>query len=241
MGRYLKHPVHVELYGLPGSGKSTVATILAEVLRRQGYDVKEPSAEIDSFGTLRRVMKKAFRTVVFYLEHPVILRGVEKIVQKNGYTGLGRWPQMVNIAQKLRIYCEDISPCIYVWDEGIVQASVSLSIGGAVSGAMNEQWLRAFIPADLMIIKLYLATSMEDVNKRLASRKGGRSRVEKTRDETKRVELLRKFECACVEIESPNGFIKTDNKTAGEIAGMMQRTIERVLLNEPKECFSNGD
>lgn len=241
MGRYLRQPVHVELYGLPGSGKSTTSKILAGLLRQQGYDVKEPSAEIDSFGAFRRVLTKVFRTASFYWAHPDLWHGAKKLVQRNGYTGLSKWPQLVNIAQKFHVYCSNVTPCIYVWDEGMVQAAISLSVGGTLASPENEHWFRKFIPDELVIIKIYIETPMEIVRIRLANRNGRHSRVEKAHDETKKEELLRKFEQACKEIEPPHYLIKAGNRTSGDIANLMQERIERMLLNAPKGSLGNRD
>ena len=220
----------MEFYGLPGSGKSTTAKIVAEGLRQKGYDVKEPSAEIDGYAAFRRVMTKAVRAVVFYLTHPDILCEAKMLVHRNGYARFGVWPQMVNIAQKLLAYHGNVGPCVYVWDEGIVQAAISLSVGGTVVSSDNEQWFRTHIPNGPIVIKIYLETPLEIVGKRLENRNDGQSRVEREQDETKKAELLRKFETACEEIGEPCCHIKTNNRKPEEIASLVQKAIERMLL-----------
>ena len=169
MGNSLVLPLFVEFYGLPGSGKSTLSHIVAERLRREGYTVNEPSYVIDHL-------------------HPL-----PKIIKKNGYKGMEAFKQTVNIILKIRIYNSPKAAEIVMIDQGLIQASVSLSMYGDMKARDNYERLLSLMPNAMAALIFYIEVDEETAMNRMGKRMTNDSRVEKLKGQDSKMAMLNRI------------------------------------------------
>ena len=210
MGNNLNKTLHLEFYGMTACGKSTVSHILAGKLRQDGFSVAEPNYDIVyGIGSLSRRLLKAKRTVGYSMRYPARTAEVKRIVEANGYKNIKQsLPQIVNIIQKLYIYTsKNTDTDICIWDQGIIQAAISLSVTGCISSAENEKRIIELLPGDTYIKKIYLTEDLPVIKERLNKRETNNSRIEKIKDEGERDKMLLIFEDACNAIKTDNGLV----------------------------------
>lgn len=186
--------VYIEFFGLPGCGKSTISHKVASVLRRQGNKVIEPTYYIDhNYPRVIRKIIKLSQLLFLLIKLPKKSLQLKQLVKENGYTGSDILKQMSNIAYKINVY--NLARADYIlFDEGVLQSSVSL---GNTPGRVicNEQKLLALCK-NVLIVKIYIKTSVEIVLERLAARCEHDSRVEKIGNvKRQKEELNRISEC----------------------------------------------
>lgn len=198
----LAHPIFIEFYGLPGSGKSTVSTKVAEWLRADGFVVEEPSYIEDHKPAFKRKLLKLFVGCSWFLFRHNSFKRFSSLVAENGYKGFERFTQSVNLFQKVSIYKRNNNGRIIIWDQGIIQAAISLSVKGKLSAIDNLYRIRGFIPKNLSILRVYLPIELEVTLKRMENRKTNDSRVEKLDDEESKLNMLRAFEIGIDSIRS---------------------------------------
>lgn len=222
----MQRNIHFEFYGMPGCGKSAVSEIVAKELEKQGYRVIRASAETgNDVNPLYRKIVKIFRTLGFYILNPSTFSEVKKLVKRNGYTGVREiGVQLVNIAQKLRYYTAKAERTIYIWDEGLTQAAISLAVKGNITGEENKEQLLSIVKANGKQLNIYIRESIETVFNRIDKRATNNSRVEKIKNTQEKVNLLRKYEGAAESIENPD-VITGNGREAGDIATTILRTI----------------
>ena len=230
MGTDLINNIHLEFYGLPGCGKSTVSEIVAKKLESKGYRVVRASAETgnDRNPFIRKIIKLA-RTFTVYIRHPQFFKRVRNIVIGNGYMTINeRIVQEVNIAQKYYYYSKNDQHFLYIWDEGIAQAAVALSVKGCVSGKENEENLLKAMGLTQKPIHIYIVEPIDTVIIRMQQRTTNNSRVEKLEGYDEKEMLLNKYFVGC---ESLNKQI--------EIHGN-KRKPEYIADEVYKELILNG-
>lgn len=194
MENSLAHPLFIEFYGLPGCGKSTVSTRVAEWLRVDGYVVDEPSYLEDHKPAFKRKLWKLFVGCSWFLFRHVLYKSISSLVAENGYDGVERFTQSVNLIQKFGIYKRNNTGRIIIWDQGIIQAAISLSIKGKLSASENLQRIKSYLSDDLLILRVYLPTELAVSLKRMECRRTNDSRVEKLDGEESKLNMLRAFE-----------------------------------------------
>ena len=195
--------INLEFYGLPGCGKSTVSKLLSEMLIKDGYIVKCASAETgnDLNPIIRRIVK-LMRTFSFCVLHPVMFKQIKALAKKNGYKGFKEsLIQCVNVSQKLYFYTKRFKNRIFVWDEGLTQAAVSLAVNGEISSSYNEEVLSSFVNKNNRIIHVYVVESIDTVLKRMEQRDSNNSRVEKLKNLDDKIEFLERFSRECEKVE----------------------------------------
>lgn len=196
--------LHLEFYGLPGCGKTTVSELVAQWLEADGYEVLRASAKIvtDVNPVIRKVIKLK-KSLFYYILNPKIFKKVKELVVQNGYIGMKEQSkQLVNVAQKLWYYNQRSAKAIYIWDEGLTQAAISLSIKGKVSGRENELELKKLVKTDFQQAHIYLKESMDTALERMEARKTNNSRVEKELTLQGKYDLLKMFQEECDGIDS---------------------------------------
>ena len=224
--------VHIEFYGLPGCSKSTVSHILADIMRREGFKVIEPSYDLDhKTGRASRKLIKTAQMLAYSVTNPSKAAQIKKLVLNNGYSGSAAIPQISNIIQKLCVYEKQRNAAdICIWDQGIVQAAVSLAVTGNISSAENEAAIVSMLPAGIRIIKVYICDDIDTVKARMAKRATNDSRVEKLTDERAKDELLSGFELACDKINADGGIvIKEQNADVNELADMLAVKVSEMI------------
>ena len=194
--------INIEFYGLPGCGKTTVSTIVADELERKGYRVIRPGTEIsDSVNPLLRRIRKICRTSVVCVKHPKVILEVDRIVRVNGYNNLlPRLKQDINIAIKLYYYLNN-NGALVIWDQGITQAAISLAVNGKISGCENENKLLSLCDS-FNIIHIYISEEIDTVLKRMESRESNNSRVEKEKNTMLKRKMLNEILKACDSIDA---------------------------------------
>ena len=183
----------VEFYGLPGCGKSTVSHLVAERLRNNGCSVNEPSYKLDHGKPVWRKIKKLWLTLFFLVFHHRTFKIVRRIVSDNGYKGMTQLEQIVNVIQKIYIYREQTFSNIIIWDQGLVQAAISLSLNGKMEAAANLNKLVELIPSDIRFINILLDVDENLSLQRMAMRKTNDSRVERIKDKEKKHQMMSCF------------------------------------------------
>lgn len=206
MGFDIELPVHIEFYGLPGSGKSTVSHMLAKKLRKAGYTVFEPTYSTDhGRPPFIRRMKKLFQAASFSLFHFRSVTGVIRLLKLNNYSSAGMIRQLCNILPKLKVYAAGRSG-IYIWDEGLIQSSVSLSLFSMISAGRNHRQLTGSPSIKKhMDIPVYVTVNEEEAAERLERRTVRESRAEGM-PRQKQIRLLKKISGLCNEVCPDNAY-----------------------------------
>lgn len=195
MENTVKYPLFVEFYGLPGCGKSTVSHMVAERLRVTGHQVDEPSYYIDHLPNIfLRKIKKLHYFFTWFIGQRGLFRKIKSIVVDNGYSGKSCLRQIVNIIQKIRIYRHKSSSQFVIWDQGLAQAAISLSVNGKKSAAKNLRNLYSLLPSSLHIIHILIDTNIELALSRMSSRNSNDSRVEQLNNQEEKDKMLQCFQ-----------------------------------------------
>lgn len=185
--------IHVEIFGLPGCGKSTVAHILAKKLIDCGYQVKEPSSSINSIIGIRKQIIKGFNTVCFAIMHPKKLVAIYKYISDNRYKGVELIKQIINISIKVREYLAYEPRTIIIWDEGIAQATLSLVVNNySVLSNLYEKKIMDLCNNNTKQVHVYIKEELDVIAERLKMRGTFFSRVEKIKEE-ERIKMLKCF------------------------------------------------
>lgn len=214
MGNLIKKVIHIEFYGLPGSGKSSVSHLVAKQLRSMGMVVKEPSYESDHGHSLfGRVLLKLSKTAYYMYHNFNDFNLVVKLVKKNGYTSIfSSISQLVNIIPKIGVYksmSNNYDICI--WDEGLIQSSISLSLNSGILPSKNYYELKKISGHSTDVIKVYIDVELVEVLKRIENRKDGRSRVDQEKDTRSRRIILTKFLACCRDFKNNSAIINNSN------------------------------
>lgn len=220
-------PLFVEFYGLPGCGKSTISHDVALSLRKKGKGVSEPSFDIDHIknSTLRKV-RKLVTTILWYVCHNGTFRRISEIVEDNNYSGISKIEQISNIIQKVKEYRKRRGCEVVMWDQGIVQAAISLSINGNKSSSENLKELYDIIPSGLHIMHILISIDSKTVIDRMAQRKSNDSRVEKLKDADEKEKMLQSFIDGISSIERIFECEKFDGKM--DVDTLSNQVLERI-------------
>jgi glycosyltransferase involved in cell wall biosynthesis len=187
-------PVVIELVGLPGAGKSTIAREAALRLRADGLRVAED--DLPPLGASRRLARYA-RCVFFCVRHPHLVQAVARYVASCGPLTRER----LGFAKDLIAHAFAASEArrgeadVVLVSQGAAQAMWSLGVG---SGPVWITALRALIDglreagALNSVVAVDVAPGMAAA--RIAARTDGASRFDEVRDGDRRARL---------ELESP--------------------------------------
>ena len=221
------NPIHIEFYGLPGCGKSTISHKVAEQLRLQGINVCEPSFVYDhkkSF--IYRKIYKLFSTIFFFFTNYNDYRFLRHLTKENGYTKFKEsMKQIINIVPKVNCYNNnDNNKNIYLWDEGLVQSAISLALNNDKDIKCIERQLYSII-SNRRIIKIYLRTDVKTALDRMDKRNTNDSRIEQEIDKEKKMAMMKRFEDCCENVDRCY-LIKEHNidKTVNMITELIERT-----------------
>jgi thymidylate kinase len=232
MADTLNHPLFVEFYGLPGCGKSTVSHLLASRLRNEGYLVDEPSYDIDHNNSpIIKKLKKICIYFIWFAYHNKIFKKVNAIVGGNGYSGLAKIQQTSNVLQKVSVYRVIRQNKIVIWDQGLVQASISLSLNGKINAGDNLKSLSHLLFSEVKVLKVLISVNEMVALERMSQRPSNYSRVEKLKDEYLKRQMLQRFqeEIDNIGIRFPGVVVN------GEIEEV---SLARLIFKEVKDAIS---
>lgn len=231
MENTLGNTLYLEFYGLPGCGKSTISHLVAEQLRNDGYLVDEPSYDIDrNFSPFFRKLKKLSIYISWQVFHNDTFKKVSAIVGKNGYTGIAKIEQTSNVLQKICVYQDTRKRRIVVWDQGLVQASISLSLKGAVDADANLKSLLHILGLNAEIEFVFISVDEQVALERMSQRQTNDSRVEKLKDDNQKHEMMSRFQHEIDVINKGNTGIVIDGildmeKQVSDISGTILRAV----------------
>lgn len=230
----MRNTLHIEFYGIPGCGKTTIANLVSRKLESQGYILVIPDKRLkyDRNPFYRKIMK-LFTTIKYSLTHPVTLLKIICLTKKNGYKKINNQiTHIVNIIPKIYIYNSTPANKIVVWDEGITQSSVSLSVNSLVSVKENENAIIDLIDKNIIQIHVYLVVEMKIALERMDKRATNDSRVEKEHNKEKQLAFLQKFEDVCNSYDK-DIVINVGDKSVEEIANeVLSKLIEKIKMVE---------
>ena len=207
----MKSPLFVEFYGLPGCGKSTVSHQVAVKLRADGYIVDEPSYDIDRKNS--PLVRKLNKLIIFFscfVFHNKTFREVKTIVKKNGYFGTSLIKQASNVLQKISVYRDEGYRNIVIWDQGLVQASISLSLKGKINASDNLKNLLHILDTEVQVWIVNIWVDEKVAFERMAQRPTNDSRVEKNKDDDQKHEMMSRFQYEIDTIKDGYGGIVID-------------------------------
>lgn len=229
----LRHPLHIEFYGLPGCGKSTISHRLADEFRNNEYIVEEPSYNLDhTFNKTTRQLIKLIKTICFRLHSPSLYSRIKVLVADNGYKGMGAFLQIANIAQKINTYQKIQKGQVIIWDQGITQAAISLSATGIIPANDNEKKILSLLAPCPYLIRVYIVCDIHTALKRMEGRKTNDSRVEKIKSEADKYSALQLILKNCDTIDSKSSIVADSNK-------MGLDEMQNVLFKKILDSFKN--
>ena len=202
MGHSLGHCISIEFYGLPGCGKSTVSHKVAQLLREDGYIVEEPSYRIDHRRNFIKRTQKLVITFWGYIFHHKEFRETFVLVKRNGYKGVDLLTQTANVIQKICKYNGKKKSHFVIWDQGLIQAAVSLSINGNISAEQNYKELLAYVRKNKIIIPVYMPITEKLALTQMSQRLTNDSRVEKLSTTEQKIDMLKKFQKGMESLQS---------------------------------------
>lgn len=232
----VKKPFSVEFYGLPGCGKSTISHLVATKLRDEGFLVDEPSYEMDrNCNPLFRKLKKIFIYFYWFIIHNNTFQGVNVLVGGNGYSGIAKIEQISNVLQKISVYRKSEQNRMVIWDQGLVQASISLSLKGKINAGENLKSLLHILNPNLETVNVLIFVNEQVALDRMSQRLTNDSRVEKIKDDNQKHEMMSRFQHEIDVITKCNASIVIDGmldieKQVRDISGAILRAVRNEVL-----------
>ena len=192
-----------DFYGIPGSGKTTKAHALAEQYRSIGKSVVEPSFALDHNRSVAgRRIKKLWITAKFFFLYHKAFKSIRTLVARNNYSKKnGSAIQIVNISTKLYsiIHYNGLFDYI-IFDEGVAQAAISLSVNSMISAADNLGFLLSFIEELPEYHLVQVKTNITDALERVETRQSKDTRIEMLKTKQERIEWMERYNKASEQI-----------------------------------------
>lgn len=223
--------VHIEFYGLPGCGKSTISERIAKRFESNGISVLQASAKTgNETGKVKRVLIKLARTLTVSKNYKQDMLLFREIVNNNGYSSYQDvFKQVINLAQK-DYYYKKKSDSLFMWDEGLLQAAISLSVNNSRDCSKNVSELLEIVQNGARIIPVYLKMPIDSAISNMNQRRTNNSRVEKIKDYDSKVLMLKKYELACSQIDICGTItVCTEGKTIEQISDVVWSELEDRL------------
>ena len=184
----------VELFGLPGVGKSSFAAELLRASTAQGLRLERAGAVIDpGVPGWRRVGRKVVLALGECARRPlrsgIAARAVLRSQDRDIRRGMPRWLHWL-VVQRLLSSALD-GPGVHLFDEGALQALWSIGLRGDVAPILGRiegapgRWA-------LPHLVVFLDAPLEEIDRRLSARASRHSRVQHAADpRSRRAELER--------------------------------------------------
>lgn len=222
MGNNMKRGIFIDFFGMPGSGKTTIAHNLAINLRYGRYQVVEPTFLTDTvYSTPLRLLYKVLCSIKFTLFHPVYLYQLFSMLEKGAFLGVGEAvKQWINICFTLVSLNKGLDKDYVISDEGIIQAAISLTVRCSEENT-KEIIYKLTQAVNRPIIFAYVKADVDVVLERLAKRKNGKSRIDAETDLNKRRQKLTEIEKKCNIAEESVDIIEINNSEASITANLV--------------------
>lgn len=173
----------VEFFGMPGSGKSTIAHEIAGILRERGVEVSEPTRTTDRLASDggRRLDKFRLAASEGLAQRGRALRGVRTVLASSQSRPHGYPLSLVNWFYLAGLYRQAAQrPGVTLLDQGLLQAVWSIEFGSrSPRGQSAESW--AELAGELLppgAVAVYVNVDDEILRGRLAGRTSGMSRLD---------------------------------------------------------------
>jgi thymidylate kinase len=171
----------IEFFGLPGSGKSTMSRMSADLLEARGLTVEEVTFELDHRRKAhRRILTKLVHILRFAARYPVRAIGDGIVVAssgqatwKDGCKALFNWLFIASIAARKRAASQ-----IVMLDQGVAQALWSVRFAARRDAGLDAMLRRARRAALLPDLVVHVRTDLHVVGDRLSARAGRVSRLD---------------------------------------------------------------
>ena len=223
------------MFGLPGSGKSTLSRLIAQRLNLAGFTVKEATYVRDhSFSAWRRIADKLYLSLLYMKNEPRRSLFYIRSLGRSRQSSLSDWAaSIVNLLYLAELYRRyNHSSSIHLLDQGIAQAVWSVGFAARDQGWIGSADVGGVLSCcpDLVII---VRASRDLILTRLSRRATLASRMERNRIDRNQmleqntlhleyiVDRLRTNGCNVIEIDNDN-----DSKPDNEI----ERIIPVILL-----------
>lgn len=247
MEHIVRQGVILDFYGLPGSGKTTSAHMLADALRGKGYKIIEPIYEINiRYSTKRRIFAKTIATFSFSLTNFRFVYNLFERLPRGCFNSVGEAVgQWVNICFVLHIMTKSQDYDFLIADQGVVQAATSLTLNCTEANTKNIV-SRLKEKVRVPIQHIYIQTDINTVLNRLRNRPSGRSRVDKMGNIQEKTIQLQKLEASFKDISSSLECIIMDNNEASDgeknsLSKMVDSLLFRLISEENKGAAELGD
>jgi hypothetical protein len=172
-------PRIVELCGLPGSGKSHIASALVRALRERGVEVHDVGASVGpDVGAALRVSRKLSAAIAVTLAEPGATAGIGAAVIRSQHTIAARGSRSLQwlVTQELMRGARR-GGGVHVLDEGVLQALWSIGLRGdleRVVEALDSE--PAWIGPDVLAV---VRATPAAADRRLAARASTHSRTQR--------------------------------------------------------------
>ena len=205
--------------------------MVAQTLRKDGMIVCEPSYYTDHECKIIKQIKKALFGCTWFCIHNSSFYKIKKIVNNNGYNGLECFTQIVNVIKKISVYNNEKDCDIIIWDQGLIQAAISLSIKGKISASENYRILLSHVHNSATIFPILINIDERIALKRMSMRQSNDSRIEKLSTQKLKDEMLLSFQTSINSVKSamPNGIVIDGKNDIEFITDNVYRTIVNVL------------
>ena len=221
-----------DFYGLPGCGKSVISHRLAVMLDGK---VREVSYVMDhKHSSFLRFSLKSTYSLLFCLSHRNVAQELCTLVKKCGYNNKnGGRSQRRNLLYKLYLIDKaQPTDVALLFDEGLVQASISLAMGGVISA--NEIYSRIVgcLPFKVELRPVCIDTPIATALHNMTLRNTNDSRVEQISSQEEKIAFLDRFQ---KQLDSLNvqPFVKVkveNNATPEELAKRLHDLISNINI-----------
>ncbi|MEN6460260.1 MAG: hypothetical protein ABFC94_02675 [Syntrophomonas sp.] len=245
MENHIKQGIIIEFFGLPGSGKTTLANMFADKLEQSGYSIQKSIYRINNeCNTIARLLIKTYTTLCFTLNNFPFIYNLFSFIyeEKNIFRNLKDIiKQWINICFVLNYINKGNETDIVIADQGVIQAAISISFYHK-NIDLNSIIKRLISQISKNQVFIYVHVDIEKDLKRLKNRKNGKSRLEKENNTIIKTMQLQKIESQCNTIansfkcividnnESYSAELSTTNNINTIISNLVQEVITKYLL-----------
>lgn len=195
----------LDYYGIPGSGKTTKSHEKANDCRKKGMTIVEPSYDLDHrHNVMARKLYKLLMTAHIFFSHHNTFSKIQKIVKENGYKSFyDQLRHIANIASKLFVIDKyrQTTDCL-IFDEGLAQAAISLSVNSHISAEDNLKHILVLIDNAPEIHWVRVKVSIEIALQRIMKRDTRDTRIEAMKTQQEKEELMKLYEKAADQISN---------------------------------------